>query len=116
MLLRRNLLFRVIAEVSFLYALAFPMIKSISNVDWLYYFFQSYAYIVSLSLYLIILILFPALFPTKKQISSYMHGVIIFSFYIVYIIMGETTLSPSILLMVIVCFWETILGIPFEKY
>ena len=39
-----------------------------------------------------------------------MHGIIIFSFYIVYIIMGETTLSPSILLMVIVCFgrpfWE----------
>ena len=71
MLLKRSSLLRIIAEVTFLCALAFPMIKSISNVGWLDIFFQAFADIVSLSLYLIILILFPALFPTKKSFILY---------------------------------------------
>ena len=110
MLLKRSSLLRIIAEVTFLCALAFPMIKSISNVGWLYIFFQAYADIVSLILYLIILILFPALFPNKKKLSSYIKGIIIFLFYTMYLIMSSPTISPSFILMIIVCFgrpfWE----------
>ena len=70
MLLKRSSLLRIIAEVTFLFALAFPMIKSISNVGWLYIFFQAYADIVSLILYLIILICFRLYSPIRK---SYHH-------------------------------------------